>query len=192
LGELEDRNHPVEAFMKKDEKQKQAEALREELARAKGLLLSGFEGITVAQDTDLRARLAKAGAKYRVVKNSLIERAAQGTPVEPVAKKLRGTTSLAYTESDPVTLARMITAYAKENPILIFKTGIVEGRVISIADLSALASLPSRDMLLSKVLFLIKSPAQRAASTLAGVARNLAYVIQQGVQENKFSEGTGA
>jgi large subunit ribosomal protein L10 len=178
--------------MKKDEKQKQAEALREELARAKGLLLSGFEGITVAQDTDLRARLAKAGAKYRVVKNSLIERAAQGTPVEPVAKKLRGTTSLAYTESDPVTLARMITAYAKENPILIFKTGIVEGRVISIADLSALASLPSRDMLLSKVLFLIKSPAQRAASTLAGVARNLAYVIQQGVQENKFSEGTGA
>ncbi len=178
--------------MKKDEKQKQAEALREELAKAKGVVLSGFEGITVAQDTDLRGKVAKAGAKYRVVKNSLIERAAQGTPIEPVAKKVRGTTSLAYTDSDPVGLAKIITAYAKENPILVFKTGVVEGRVVSMADLNALASLPSREMLLSKVLFLIKSPAQRVASTLAGVARNLAYVIQQGVQEKKFSEGAGA
>ena len=115
--------------MTKDEKEKLAEALRAELARAQGVLLSGFEGITVAQDTDLRTRLAKAGAKYRVVKNSMIERATQGTPVEPMAKKLRGTTSLAYTDSDAVGLARIITAYAKENPLLIFKTGIVEGRV---------------------------------------------------------------
>jgi large subunit ribosomal protein L10 len=176
--------------MKKDEKQKQAEALREELAKAKGVLLSSFEGITVAQDTDLRAKVARAGGKYRVVKNSLIERAAQGTPVEPVAKKLRGTTSLAYTNSDPVALAKVITSYAKENPILVFKTGMVESRVIALADLNAVASLPSREMLLSKVLFLIKSPAQRAASTLAGVARNLAYVIQQGVQQNRF-QGTG-
>jgi large subunit ribosomal protein L10 len=176
--------------MKKDEKQKQAEALREELAKAKGVLLSGFEGITVAQDTDLRGKVAKAGAKYRVVKNSLIERAAQGTPMEPLAKKLRGTTSLAYTGTDPVGLAKVITSYAKENPILVFKAGVVEGRVVSMADINALASLPSREMLLSKVLFLIKSPAQRAASTLAGVARNLAQVIQQGVQENRF-QGTG-
>jgi large subunit ribosomal protein L10 len=174
--------------MTKDEKEKLAEALRAELARAQGVLLSGFEGITVAQDTDLRTRLAKAGAKYRVVKNSTIERAAQGTAVEPMAKKLRGTTSLAYTDSDAVGLARIITAYAKENPLLIFKTGIVEGRVISMTDLHVLASLPSREMLLSKVLFLINSPAQRTASTLAGVARNLAYVIQQGVQNDKFAK----
>jgi large subunit ribosomal protein L10 len=177
--------------MKKDEKQ-QAEALREELAKAKGLLLSGFEGITVAQDTDLRGKVAKAGAKYRVVKNSLIERAAQGTAIEPLAKKLRGTTSLAYTQTDPVGLAKVITSYAKENPILVFKTGMVEGRVISMVDLNALASLPSREMLLSQVLFLIKSPAQRAASALAGAGRNLAYVIQQGVQERKFAEGVEA
>jgi large subunit ribosomal protein L10 len=174
--------------MKKDEKQKQTEALREELARAKGVLLSGFEGITVAQDTDLRGRVAKAGAKYRVVKNSLIERAAQGTPIEPLANRLRGTTSVAYTHTDPVGLAKIITSYAKENPILVFKTGMVEGRVVSMAELNALASLPSRETLFSKVLFLIKSPAQRVASTLAGAARNLAYVVHQGVQEKKFSE----
>ena len=176
--------------MKKDEKQKQAEALREELAKAKSVLLSGFEGITVAQDTDLRSKVAKVGAKYRVVKNSLIERASEGTPLESLAGKLRGTTSLAYTDSDPVGLAKIITAYAKENPVLVFKTGVVEGRVVLMADLSALASLPSRETLLSKVLYLIKSPAQGAASALAGVARSLAYVLQQGVQQNRF-QGRG-
>lgn len=178
--------------MKKDEKQKKVERLREELTKAKTVLLSGFEGITVAQDTDLRTRVAKAGAKYQVVKNSLIERAAQGTSMEPAAKRLQGTTSLAYTDSDPVALAKAVTTYAKENPILVFKTGMVEGRVISMGELNALASLPSRETLLSKALYLIKAPAQRTASTLAGVARNLAYVIQQGVQEKKFSQGAGA
>jgi len=178
-----------EETMKKDEKQKQVEALRDELARAKSVLLSGFEGLTVAQDTDLRGKVAKAGAKYRVVKNSLIERASQGSALESVASKLRGTTSLAYTQSDPVGLAKIITAYAKENPVLVFKTGIVEGRVVSLADLNALASLPSREALLSKVLYLVKSPAQKVASALAGMARSLVCVIQQGVKEKKFSEG---
>ncbi|PYV23142.1 MAG: 50S ribosomal protein L10 [Acidobacteria bacterium] len=169
--------------MNKEEKQNQADALRQELERAKGVLLSGFEGLTVAQDTQLRDRIAKAGGKYRVVKNSLIERAAQGTPVAPVAQKLRGTTSLAYTETDPVAMAKIITAYAKEHPALVFKTGVVEGRVVAL-------SLPSREALFSKVLFLINAPAQRLASTVAGVARNLAYVIQQGVQEKKFKQGS--
>jgi len=176
--------------MKKDEKQKQAEALRDELAKAKSVLLSGFEGLTVAQDADLRGKIAKAGAKYRVVKNSLIERASQGSALESVASKLRGTTSLAYTDSDPLGLARIITAYAKENPVLVFKAGVVEGRVVSMADLNALASLPSREALLSKVLYLIKAPAQNAASALAGVARSLVSVIQEGVKEKKFSGGS--
>ena len=177
--------------MKKEEKQEKAEALHGELEKAKGVLLSGFEGLTVAQDTELRTKIAKAGGKHRVVKNSLIERAAVGTPVAPVAQKLRGTTSLTYTEGDAVALAKIITAYAKEHPALVFKTGVVEGRVISLADLGSLASLPSRETLFSKVLFLINAPAQRVASSVAGVARNLAYVIQQGVQEKKFKETAG-
>ena len=174
--------------MKREEKQKKAEELHGELGKAKGVLLSSFEGLTVAQDTTLRVRIAKAGGKHRVVKNSLIERAAEGTPVEPVAQKLRGTTALTYTESDPVTLAKIITAYAKENPALVFKTGVVEGRVISMADLAALSSLPSREALFSKVLFLINSPGQRLASVMAGVARNLVVVIQQGVEQKKFKD----
>jgi large subunit ribosomal protein L10 len=177
--------------MKKEEKEKQAEALRKDLEQAETVLLSGFEGLTVAQDTELRSKVAGTGARYKVVKNTLIERAAHGTPAEPITRNLRGTTSLAYGAADPVALARIITAYAKENPALVFKTGVVQGRVISLADLTSIASLPSREALFSKVLFLLNSPAQRLASSLAGVARNLAYVIEQGVKENKFKEQAG-
>jgi len=176
--------------MKKDEKAKQVDAFREELSRAKSVILSQFEGITVAQDFDLRRKVAAAGAKYQVVKNSLIERAAQGTPAEPlVLGKLKGTTSLAVTDADPVALAKALTAYAKENPVLVFKSGIVEGRVVSLAELSALATLPSRETLLGKALFLINSPATRVASAVSAVARNLAFVIKQAVDEKKFAEG---
>jgi large subunit ribosomal protein L10 len=174
--------------MSKSDKQKEVEALRKELENSNTVYMSGFEGLTVAQDTDLRSRISKTGAKYKVVKNTLIERAAAGTPAEPAARDLRGTTSLAYGQTDPVALAKLITAYAKENPALVFKVGMVEGRVVSMADLSLIATLPSREVLLSKVLFLLNSPAQRVASSLAGIARNLAYVIQQGVAEKKFKE----
>jgi large subunit ribosomal protein L10 len=174
--------------MDRDEKKKRAEALHEELKKGRGIIFSGFQGITVAQDFALRRKIAATGARYSVVKNTLIERAAKGTPVEPVAQKLAGTTSVALTESDPVALAKALTEYAKENPVLTFKCGVVEGRVVSLADLISLATLPSREQLLSKVLYLFNSPAQRVASTVSGVARNLAYVIQQGVKEKKFKE----
>ena len=176
--------------MDREEKKQTADALHEELKKAKGVVLSKFQGITVAQDFDLRRKVAAAGAKYQVVKNSLIERAAQGTPAEPlVLSKLNGTTSLAVTDADPVALAKALTAYAKENPVLVFKSGIVEGRVVSLAELSALATLPSRETLLGKALFLINSPATRVASAVSAVARNLAFVIKQAVDEKKFAEG---
>jgi len=178
--------------MKREEKHQQAEALHVELAKAGTVFLSGFEKQTVAQETELRRKVAGVGAKYKVVKNTLIERAAKGTPSEPAAQDLRGTTSLAYTSADPVSLAKALVDYAKENPVLVFKTGVVEGRVVDMAGLEALANLPSRDELFAKVLFLINSPAQRVASSLAGVARNLAVVIQQGVKESKFKESAGS
>ncbi|MBZ5514364.1 MAG: 50S ribosomal protein L10 [Acidobacteriia bacterium] len=177
--------------MKREDKQKQAEALHAELERARTVILSGFEGITVAQDTELRRKVASTGGRYEVVKNTLVERAAKGTPVEAVAAKLRGTTSLAYTTTDPVALAKTLTAYAKENPKLVFKAGVVEGRVVALKDLEAIASLPAREALLAKVLFLLNSPAQRLAGAFSAVARNLAFVVQQGVKENKFKESAG-
>jgi large subunit ribosomal protein L10 len=174
--------------MKKDEKKQKAEALHEELEKSRTVILSGFEGITVAQDFELRRKIAQVGAKYKVVKNSLIERASRGTPVEPAARELSGTTSLAYTQENPVALAKVLTAYAKENPILKFKSGVVEGRVVSMADLSTVANLPAKDELLSKSLFLINAPARNVVLALAGVARKLAVVIQEAVKEKKFRE----
>jgi large subunit ribosomal protein L10 len=175
--------------MKKEEKAKQVESIREELSRAKGVVLSKFEGITVAQDSELRREVARSGARYKVVKNSVIERAAQGTPVEPVmAAKLKGTTSVAVTDNDPVALAKALTNYAKDNPVLVFKAGVVEGRVVSLDDFLALASLPSKEALHAKALFLIKAPATQVASAIAGVGRKLAVVIQQAVKEKKFAE----
>ena len=114
--------------MKHEEKQKQLEALREQLKDSKTLILSAFEGLKVSQDVELRRKMRSAGASYKVVKNSLLERAAKGTPAEPVAQDLRGTTSVARTEGDPVALAKLIVAYAKEHPAFTFKAGIVEGR----------------------------------------------------------------
>jgi large subunit ribosomal protein L10 len=174
--------------MKRDEKQQRAEDLKKELAAADAVILSRFEGITVSQDYALRRKLAEAGAKYKVVKNSVIERAAQGTAAEPIAKELHGTTSLAYSATDPVALAKVITSYAKENPVLVFKAGMVQGRVIDMSDLASIAALPSRETLFGKVLFLINSPGQRVASAVAAVSRNLAYVIQQAVDQKKFKE----
>lgn len=174
--------------MDREEKKKSADTLHEELKKARGVILSGFQGITVAQDFQLRKAVAGTGARYKVVKNSLIERAAKGTPVEPIAQKLAGTTSVALTETDPVALAKALTVYAKENPLLTFKCGVVEGTVVSLAEFNAVATLPPKEQVLSKVLFLFNSPAQRLASTLSGVARNLAQVIQQAVKEKKFQE----
>ena len=174
--------------MDREQKKKSAEELHEELQKARGIILSAFQGITVSQDFELRRKVAGAGAKYKVVKNSLIERASKGTAAEPIAGKLVGTTSVALTDADPVALAKALTEYAKLNPILTFKCGVVEGRVVSLADFVALATLPSKEQLFSKVLFLFNSPAQRLASTLAGVARNLACVINQGVKEGKFGQ----
>lgn len=172
--------------MDREEKHKLAERLREELLKARGVILTGFEGLTVAQDSELRRKIAQTGARYRVFKNSLIERAAQSTPAETVARGLRGTTSLAYTEMDPAALAKVLTAYSKENPALVFKAGMVEGRVISLADLGMIANLPGKGELFSKVLYLLQAPAQKVAVAVSAVARNLALVINQAVKEKKF------
>jgi large subunit ribosomal protein L10 len=172
--------------MKREDKHKKAESLHAELKKSRTVVLSGFEGLTVAQDTELRRQIARTGAQYEVVKNSLIERAAAGTETEACAQKLRGTTSVAYTPTDPVALAKVLVDYAKENPALVFKTGMVEGRVVSMAEWESIASLPSREDLFAKALYVIQAPGQQLAVAISAVARDLARVLQQGVKENKF------
>jgi large subunit ribosomal protein L10 len=169
-------------------KKEQVEALSADLKKVSNVVVATYTKITVAQDYELRKALRGTGAKYRVVKNTLAELAAKGTRVEEALKGLAGVTSIAYTEGDPVAMAKALTKYAKDNPEFTFKAGMVEGRVISVKEINALASMPSKEELLSKLLFLINSPAQRLATVIHAVGRNLAVVVDQGVQQKKFKE----
>ena len=171
---------------KKADKQKDLEALREVLSKSPHVFLTGYEKLTVPQDFELRKAVRAAGASYRVVKNNLVEKAGEGTPAADLVKGLRGMTSMAYTTGDPVALAKALTNYAKANASFTFKAGMVEGRVVDVRAIQEIASLPSREELLAKVLFLIQAPAQRLAAAINAVGRNLAVVIDQGTKENKF------
>ena len=144
------------------------------------------------KDFELRKAVRGAGANYRVVKNTLAERAAKGSKVQAAMKDLAGVTSIAYTSGDPVALAKVLSKYAKDNPEYTFKAGIVEGRVIAIKDIDALANLPSKEEIYSKLLFLMNAPAQRLATALNAIGRDLAVVINQGVEQKKFSGGEAA
>jgi large subunit ribosomal protein L10 len=123
-----------------------------------------------------------------VVKNTLAERASKGTKVEEVLKNLQGVTSIAYTEGDPVALAKALAKYVKDNPEFTFKAGLVEGRVISIKEIESLATMPSKEELYSKLLFLLNAPSQRLVTTMNAVGRDLAVVVGQGVEQKKFKE----
>src|SRR5579862_1705708 len=169
-------------------KTEQVEKLSKDLQNVSSLIVTTYSKLTVAQDYELRKTLRASGAKYAVVKNTLAERASKGTKAEEVLKDLAGVTSIAYTEGDPVALAKALSKYAKDNPEFTFKAGVVEGRVISIKEIQALATMPSKEELYSKLLFLISAPAQRLATVVNAVGRNLAVVVNQGVQEKKFKE----
>jgi large subunit ribosomal protein L10 len=170
----------------KAKKIEQVEALGKEFQDAKHGIVGTFSKLTVEKDFELRKAVRGAGGKYRVLKNTLAERAAQGSAIEEAVKSLAGVTSLAYTSGDPVALAKALSKYAKDNPEYTFKAGIVEGRVIAIRDIDALASMPSKEELYSKLLFLMNSPAQRLVTVMNAVGRDIAVVINQGVEKNKF------
>ena len=171
---------------KKSEKKKDIDALHQDLEHSGNLFVTGYEKLRVDQDFELRKAVRNAGGKYRVIKNNLAEIAAQGTPSEAVLKSLRGMTSLAYTSNDPVALAKALTTYAKANPSFTFKAGIVEGRAIDVRAINELASMPSKEQIFAKLLYLINAPAQRLATAMQAVGRNLAVVLDQGVKEDKF------
>jgi large subunit ribosomal protein L10 len=170
----------------------QVDQLGKDLNKVSTVIVTTYSKLTVAQDYELRKLLRASGARYAVVKNTLVERAAKGTKIEEALKNLSGVTSIAYTEGDPVALAKVLSKYAKDNPEFSFKAGVVEGRVISVKEIDALATMPSREEIFSKLLFLINAPAQRLVSAMNAVGRDLAVVINQGVEKQKFSNDAPA
>lgn len=173
---------------KRSQKQNDIDALHAELLQVSSVVLSRFEGLTVQQDTELRRAIQAAGGRYRVVKNTLAERAAQETPAAPLLADLKGVNSIAYTTGDAVALAKALAKYAKDNEAFTFRAGLVEGRVISVEELQALAALPTRDEVFAKLLGLLQAPAQRLVSVLSAPARQLAVVLGQAEKEKKFTE----
>ncbi len=172
----------------RQKKTEQVEKLSADLKNVSNMVVATYTKMTVAQDYELRKALRGAGAKYRVVKNTLAARASKGTKVEEALQELGGVTSIAYTTGDPVAMAKALTKYAKDTPEFTFKVGVVEGKVISIKEIESLASMPSKEELMSKLLFLINAPAQRLVTAMNAVGRNLAVVVDQGVKEKKFKE----
>lgn len=173
---------------KRTQKQKELEQLQQELQRVSTVVLTTFQGLTVQQDTELRRAVQAAGGNYQVVKNTLARLASNGTAAETLLKQLKGINSIATTAGDPVALAKVLTKYAKDHPAFTFRAGVVEGRVLSLDELQALAALPAREELLARLLGLLQAPASRLVSLLSAPGRQLAVVLNQGVKENKFKQ----
>ncbi len=173
----------------KAQKQKDLETLTSQFQEAKAAMLVSFTKMTVGKDQELRRQLREAGVSYSVVKNTLARKAAAGTLLEPMTEQFKGVTAVALSISDPVGFSKAIAKFSKANPeIFSFKAGLVEGKVVELRDVQAIANLPSREELLSKVLFLINCQAQRLATVLQAVPRNLAIVVEQ-VRAQKEAQG---
>jgi large subunit ribosomal protein L10 len=171
----------------RDEKKKDFEELRKALEAANNIFVNGFEKMTVNQDYNLRKTVRDAGGRYKVVKNNIAEIASEGLPAADVLKGLRGMTALTTTSGDPVALAKALTSFAKTNPSFTFKAGLVEGRAIDVKAINDLATMPPKEAIFAKLLFLINAPAQRLVTVMNAVGRNLAVVVDQGVKEEKFT-----
>src|SRR5437660_7423076 len=169
-----------------------AAALNAELGETQTAVLTSFSKLKASQAEELRKTVRSAGAKYRVVKNTLAERAAKGTPTEVALQNLSGVTSIAYTSGDPVALAKALSKYAKDNPEITFKAVVMEGRVLPASQIEALATMPSKEEIFSKLLFLVNAPAQRLVTVMNAVGRDVAVVLNQGVQQKKFKEAEAA
>jgi len=164
----------------KAQKQKDLEELTQRFRDAKAAMVVGFQKMTVAKDQELRNQLREAGVSYEVVKNTLARRASEGTALEGATEHFKGVTAVALSNGDPVGLSKAISKFAKANPdIFTFKAGIVEGKVVALKEVEAIASLPSKEELISKVMFLINCQAQRLVTVISAVPRNLAIVIKQ-------------
>ncbi|WP_263411244.1 50S ribosomal protein L10 [Terriglobus tenax] len=170
----------------KAKKHATVEFLAKDLASSTSAIVGTFSGLTASKDFALRKTIREAGGKYHVIKNKLAPKAGAGTQIEGALQGLKGVSSVAYTDGDPVALAKALSTWVKDNAEFSFKLGIVDGKVITVKEIGDLASMPGKEELFSKLLFLINAPAQRLATVINATGRDLAVVIDQAVKENKL------
>lgn len=164
----------------RETKQKDLEALTESLAGSKSAMIVSFTKLSVAKDQEFRNSLREAGAKYQVVKNTLARIAVKGTDFEQASDAFKGVTAIAWTDNDPVVLSKAVSKFMKDNAeIYTFKTGVVDGKLVDLNQLTTIASLPSKEELISKLLYVLNAQAQRIVTVINAVPRDLAVVIKQ-------------
>jgi large subunit ribosomal protein L10 len=177
----------------KAKKAEKVKGLAKELETSTTAIIGTFSKLTVAKDYQLRKVIREAGGKYRVVKNRLAAISGSGTQVEAALKGLRGVNSVAFTAGDPVALAKVFAKWAGENAAEFqFKLGIVDGKLLTIDDVKALATMPGKEEIFAKLLYLINAPAQRLATVINAAGRDLAVVLGQGVEKEKFAAEAAA
>ena len=164
----------------KETKQRDLEALTSSLQSSTSAMVVSFNKLTVAKDMEFRNRLREAGAKYQVVKNTLARIAVKGTDFEQATESFKGVTAIAWTDGDPVVLSKAISKFMKDNADhYTFKSGVVDGKLVDLQQLTTIASLPSKEELISKLLYVINAQAQRLVTVINAVPRDLAIVIKQ-------------
>ena len=170
--------------MNRNEKEAVVSQVSERLTRASAVILTDFSGLKVEQMTDLRQKLKDSGSEYLVVKNTLLQLACKGTETETLTQDLTGPNGLGFSYDDPVELAKVLVDFAKDNPKLEIKDGVLDGKIISSKEVTALAKLPSREVLLSQLLGVMNGVARDFVSVLAAVPRGLVTALKQ-IEEQK-------
>lgn len=165
--------------MNRAEKQQTVDSLNEQFRSISSAFLIDYKGLKVVDATELRRKIREMDGRYVVVKNTLAARAAKETNLEQLEPYFQGPTAVAYHPKDVVGLAKLLTEISKANPNFTFKAALVEGKVVPATEIQAIASLPSREVMLSKLVFLLKAPLQRLNTVLTAPLRNLGLVLKQ-------------
>lgn len=164
--------------MKRSEKEKVVETLHEKFSKAKAVLLTDFRGLNMSAMNELRSQLRGASVEYRVVKNTLMSRAADGTGMALLKEHFVGPCGVALSYEDPVTPARILMKFSEDNSVLEVRAGVVEGRVVDLDGIKRLSKLPSQEVLLTQLLSLMNAPVTSLVTVLSGVLRNFVGVLE--------------
>ena len=152
---------------------------QEGVARAPNAFVLGYQGISVPQVTELRQKIRETGGSYLVVKNRLVLRAIEGEPLEPLKDTFEGPVAVAYSQDEPVALAKVLTEFQKQAPVIEFRGGLLNGRQVDPEQIEEIANLPSREELIAKLIFLLQSPIARFVRGLAAIPQQFVSVLEQ-------------
>ena len=167
------------------EKASKVAELKDLLTASKGVVLVNYCGLTVAEDTELRAKMREAGVKYMVAKNTFIRIAAKEAGIEGLDSVLEHNTALAFSAEDPVAPAKILNDFSKDHKALELKAGVLDGKVIAVDEVKALAELPSREELLAKLVGSMQAPISGLVNVLQGTIRNFVYTLEAGRQKKE-------